>query len=90
MGSFSYTPHAVLCGAYLLHALAVLCGEFLLHALAVLCGQYLLHVLAVLCGKVLLHLTAGVSLTRPVLFYVGSFSYTPNAGLCGGFLLYTP
>ena len=30
----------------------------------------------------------GVSLTLPVLFYVGSFSYTPCAVLCGEFLLH--
>ena len=32
----------------------------------------------------------GVSLTHPVLFYVGSFSYTPRATECGEFLLHTP
>ena len=31
-----------------------------------------------------------VSLTRPMMFYVGSFSYTPLAGLCGEFLLHAP
>ena len=32
----------------------------------------------------------GVSLTHPVLFYVGSFSYTPHTVLCGKFLLHAP
>ena len=32
----------------------------------------------------------GVSLTLPLLFYVGSFSYTPLSVLCGEFLLHTP
>ena len=32
----------------------------------------------------------GVSLTRPLLLYVWSFSYTPLAVLCGEFLLYAP
>ena len=31
-----------------------------------------------------------VSLTHPLLLYVGSFSYTPLAVLCGEFLLHTP
>ena len=30
----------------------------------------------------------GASLTRPLLFYLGSFSYTPCAVLCGVFLLH--
>ena len=32
----------------------------------------------------------GVSLTYPVLFYVGSFSYIPRAVLCGQFLFHAP
>ena len=31
-----------------------------------------------------------LSLTRPILFCVGSFSYTPNTVLCGEFLLHAP
>ena len=49
---------------------------------------------AVLCGEFLFHAPCcfmwGVSLTHPLLFYVGSFSYTPLAVLCGEFLLHAP
>ena len=47
---------------------------------------------ALLCGKFLLNAPFcfmwGVSLTHPVLFPVGSFSYTLDAVLCGEFLLH--
>ena len=42
-----------------------------------------------LCGEFLLHAPCsfmwGVSLTRPMLYYVGSFSYTPHAIIMWGF-----
>ena len=74
VGSFFYTPLAVLCGVFLLHAPAVLCGEFLLHAPAV----------------VVVVVFWGVSPTHPLLFYVGSSPYTPLAALFGKFLLHAP
>ena len=82
VGRFSCTPLAVLCGGFLLHAPAVLYGEFLLQAPAVLCVDFLLP--APCCFM------WGVCFTWPVLFYVGSFSYTPHAVLCGEFLLHAP
>ena len=82
MGSFSYTPHAVLCGEFLLHAPAVLDREFLVHATTVLWGEFLLY--APWCFM------WGVSLTLPVVFYVGSFSYMSGGVLCGEFLLHAP
>ena len=48
----------------------------------VLYGEFLLHALC--------YFMWGVSLTHPVLCYLGSFSYTPHAVLCGEFLLHTP
>ena len=36
------------------------------------------------------YVTWGVSLTQPMLFYVGSFSSIPYAVLCGKFLLNAP
>ena len=49
---------------------------------------------AFLCGELLLHSPCsfmwGVSLTRPVLFYLRSFSCTLRALLCGEFLLHAP
>ena len=73
--SFFYVPHAVLCGKFLLQ-IYVPCISY-----ASLCGQFLLHILCCFTWR--------VSLTRPVLFYVGSFSYTPLVVLCGDFLLHT-
>ena len=76
VGSFSYTPLAVICGEFLLHApCCYMWGVSLTRPFAVLCGEFLLH--APCCYM------WGVSLTRPLLFYVGSFSYTPLAVLCG-------
>ena len=60
---------------------------FVLH-----CRSFSYTPCAVLCGEFLLHSSCcfmwGVSLTRPMLLYVGS--YTPHAILCGEFLLHIP
>ena len=71
VGSFSYTPLAVLSGQILLHVPFTLCGEFLLHAPC--------YVMWRVFHKRPGYSVRGVSLTRPMLYYVGSFSYTPHA-----------
>ena len=78
VGSFSLTCPCVLCGEFVLHAPAVLCGEFLLHA-PCCCFLWGVSLTAPCCFM------CGVSLKRLMLFYVGSFSYTPLAVLCGEF-----
>ena len=78
VGSFSLTCPCVLCGEFVLHAPAVLCGEFLLHA-PCCCFLWGVSLTALCCFM------CGVSLKRLMLFYVGSFSYTPLAVLCGEF-----
>ena len=87
VGSFSYTPLAVLCGEFLLYAPCCFIGEFLLHSLCSLMVSFSYTPLAVLCGEFLFYAPCcfmwGVSLTRPLLFYLGSFSFTPLAVLCG-------
>ena len=67
-------------------------GKLTLHAS--LCGQFLLSYMsyAVLFGEFLLHAPScfmwGVSPTRHLLFYVGSFFYMPHPVLYGEFLLH--
>ena len=115
MGNFSYTPHAILCGEFLLHAacyfvwrvsltrpMLYYMGSFSYTPHAIFVGIFscLPHASfsdtpnRMLYGGFLLHAPCyimwGVSLTRPVLFYVGSFSYTPRALLFGEFLLHAP
>ncbi len=75
-------PHAVLCGEFLLHAPCCFdVGIFSYRPHAVLCGEFLLHTTRSFIW--------GVSLSCPVLFYVGSFSYTPMLFPVGTFS-YTP
>ena len=83
VGSFPYTPHAILCGEFLLHAPCCIMLEVCLtRPIPLLCGEFLLH--APCC------IMWGVSLQRPMLYCVGSFSYTPHAVLYGEFLLHAP
>ena len=88
VGSFSYTPHAMLCGEFLLHAPCsfmrrvsltrpMLSDSFSDTPHAMLFGQFLLQAPC--------YVIRTVSLTRPMLFYAESFSYTPRAILSGGF-----
>ena len=84
--SFSYTPFAVLCGEFLLHApccfmwgvsvthpLLFYRGSFSYTPLAGACGEFY-TARAVLCGEFLLHapfcFKLGVTLTHLMLFYV--------------------
>ena len=84
--SFSYTPFAVLCGEFLLHApccfmwgvsvthpLLFYRGSFSYTPLAGACGEFY-TACAVLCGEFLLHapfcFKLGVTLTHLMLFYV--------------------
>ena len=102
VGSFSYTPCAVLCGEFVLDTLCYfMCGNCLLCDEILTCPMLLFYVgsfsympHAVLCGEFLLHtpccFMGEISLTRPLLFYVGRFSYTVHAVLCGEFLLHGP
>ena len=77
VGSFSFTPHAASCGDILLHTLC-----------------WFMWGLSILCGDIITCLsccfTCGVFLKFLMLFYVGSFSDTPDAVLRGEFLLHTP
>ena len=81
LGSFSYTPHAVLCGRFLLHATCYfMCGvsltrfmifygsSFCYMADAVLCGEFFLHVPCCFMWRV------SLACPRPMLFYMGSFA----------------
>ena len=62
VGSFSYTPGAVLCVDFSYTPHAVSRGEFLMHTRALFCGEFLLHVpCCFMCGD---------SLTRSMLLYV--------------------
>ena len=95
VGSFSYTPLAVICGEFLLHALcSFMWGVSLTSPFLFDVGSFSYMPLAVLCGEFLFHAPCcfmwGVSLTHPLLFYVGSFSYTPLAVLCGEILEHGP
>ena len=81
VGSFSYTPRALLCGEFLLHApCSVMWGVSLTLSVLFYVGSFSYMPRALLCGEFLLHAPCsfmwGVSLTRPMLFYVRSFSYT--------------
>ena len=93
VGTFSYTPVAVLCGDFSYTPHAVSRGEFLMHTRALFCGEFLLHVpCCFMCGD---------SLTRSMLLYVriffflfftwpllscaGNFSYTLRTVLFGAF-----
>ena len=81
LGSFSYTPHAVLCGEFPYTFHTMLCGEFLLHApcsfiwgvsltrpVLFYVGSFSYTPHAVLCGEFLLH--------APCYYYVRIFLYT--------------
>ena len=96
VGSFSYTPRAVLCGEFLLHNTPqdVLCSKLLFHApCCFMWGVSLTCLMLCYVGN-FLHAPGcfmwGVSLTRSVLCYVGSFSYTPCAVLRGEFPIHNP
>ena len=91
VGTFSYTPGAVLCGDFSYTPHAVSRGEFLMHTRALFCGEFLLHVpCCFMCGD---------SLTRSMLLYVRRSCffvlffcccfYMALAVLCGEFLLHT-
>ena len=76
--SFFDTPHAVWCGKFLFSftcLVLVYLGSFSGTLTVSLSGEFLLHVLC--CFK------WGVCLTQPLLFYVGSFSYTPCCFMWG-------
>ena len=68
--------------------------EFLSQALCYFMRGVLLHAPCYFMWGVSLHTPCsfiwGVCLTHPMLCYVGSFSYKPNAILCREFLLHTP
>ena len=74
VGSFSYTPSAVFCGSlfYMPHVILDMWGISLKEF--ILCLEFLLHAWC--------YFMWGVSLTRLMLFYVGSFSYMPYATSC--------
>ena len=83
VGSFSYTPHVVLCGEFLLHApYYVMWGVSLTRPVLFYVGSFSYTPHAVLCGVFLLHAPCcimwGVSLTRPMLL------------LCEDFLVHIP
>ena len=106
VGSFSYTPHAMLHVEFLSHAPCYfMWGVSLTHSMRLYVGSFSYTPHAMLYGEFLLHAQCyfmlGVSLTHPMLCYLGSFSYmplcyvgsfpyTPNAILCAEFLLYAP
>ena len=95
VGSFSYTPLAVLCGEFLFHTLwCFVWGVSLTYHILFYVGSFSYTPQAVLCGEFLLHAPCwfmwGVSLRRSMLFYVRSFSYRHIAVLCGEFLLHAP
>ena len=69
VGSFSYTPRATLCGELLLHA-----PSYFVWGVSLTRPVHPYYFVVVGVG----------SLTRPVLLYVGSFSYTPHAVVVGG------
>ena len=76
--SFFDTPHAVWCGKFLFSftcLVLVYLGSFSGTLTISLSGEFLLHVLC--CFK------WGVCLTQPLLFSVGSFSYTPCCFMWG-------
>ena len=76
--SFFDTPHAVWCGKFLFSftcLVLVYLGSFSGTLTVSLSGEFLLHVLC--CFK------WGVCLTQPLLFSVGSFSYTPCCFMWG-------
>ena len=77
VGSFSSTPHAASCGDILLHTLC-----WFMWGLSILCGDI------ITCPSCCF--TWGVFLKFLMLFYVGSFSDTPDAVLRGEFPLHTP
>ena len=77
VGSFSSTPHASSWGDILLHTLC-----WFMWRLSILCGDI------ITCPSCCF--TWGVFLKFLMLFYVGSFSDTPDAVLRGEFLLHTP
>ena len=95
MEHFSYMPHAVLHGTFLIHVpCCFMWGVSLTHSMLFLWGFSCICVLfyvgslsytshAALCG---------ISSCTPMLIYVGSFSYTLlwHACLCGEFLFHTP
>ena len=81
VGIFSYTPHAVLCGEFLLHAPSCfMWGVSLPRHCCFMWGVSLTRPCCFMCG---------FSLTHPVLIYVGSFRYTPLALLYREFLLHS-
>ena len=83
LGSFSYTPRAMLCGEFPLNtSYAVISGVSLTHSMLFCVGSFPYTPHATIMWI--------ISLTRPMLYYVGSFSYTPHAVLCGEFLLHAP
>ncbi len=79
VGSFAYTPLAVICGEFLLHALcSFMWGVSLTSPFLFDVGSFSYMPLAVLCGEFLLHapfcFMRGVSLTHPRLFSIWRIS----------------
>ena len=98
VGCFSYTPRPIVVwGVYL--TLLILCNleMFSYTPHAILYGGFSstrLIFIYFFCWEFRLHAPCyffvGVSLTRPMQFCMGSFSYTPHAILCGDILLQAP
>ena len=102
VGTFCYTSRALLCGSF---SYAMLCYvgniSYIPHVLYVESLSYRLR--TILWGEFLIHAPCcimwGVSITRLILYYVVSFSYTPHlkkksctphTALCWEFLLHAP